>query len=115
MFSGRASLQYGFAILAVAAALALRWALKPVLEDRLPYLLSFLAALLLSLYVGVWPSLLALGLGLLGGTFFFVGWNGFLQAENLARVGLYLLVGVWAATVGNVFRRSRKRAEDLAN
>ena len=73
--------RYAFAVLAAGLALTLRWALHPVLEDRLPYLLCFLAAVLVAFYQGSRPSLVTLGLGLLAGSFLFVNREKFVEAD----------------------------------
>ena len=60
----RLAVDYGVALLAIAAALALRWLLGPWLADRLPYVTLFGAVALSVWHGGLGPALLAALLGL---------------------------------------------------
>ncbi len=63
--------RYGFAVLAVAAATALKLLLAPVIQEETPFLL-FAIALILSAWVGGWgPGLLATGLAVISADQFF--------------------------------------------
>ena len=60
----RLAVDYGVALLAVAAALALRWVLGPWLQDQLPYVTVFGAVALAVWQGGMGPALLAALIGL---------------------------------------------------
>lgn len=68
---------------AVAAAMALRSLLDPLLGDRSPFLLFILAVIAAALYGGFWAGMLALGVSLLVGTFAFIAPRGQLYTEDV--------------------------------
>src|SRR3954468_9496230 len=65
--------QYGAAVAAIVMALAVRILLAPILRDEAPYLFFVPAVLIAGWVGGLWPGLLATGLGLLLGLFFIAG------------------------------------------
>ncbi len=64
--------RYGFAMLAVGLAVALRLVFYPILGDRYPFILFFVAIVLVAGYGGFGPSLLALTLAWLSVVFLFL-------------------------------------------
>src|ERR1700738_3683222 len=86
---------YVVAIFAVTIAFSVRYALRPVLGDNLPFVCFTIAALLTEFFVGLWPAVLVIVIGLLSGTYFFVApFNSFElpEAQDLVFIGGYLSV-----------------------
>ena len=95
-----AFLRYGFAALATAAAVGLRYAMGPVLGAKAPLLLLVLPVIVGSWYGGVGPGLLATVVGAVAGTYLFVPPYGTLAFDDPAeavRVGIFLAEGVLAS------------------
>jgi two-component system, LuxR family, sensor kinase FixL len=112
--SGKAAMRtavehYGVAVLAVAAALAARALLAPVLEDSSPYLLFVPAVLVAAGVGGFWPGLLATGLGLLFGSFF-TGHFSSLSLAEAVTAAAFAAIGAGAAWGGEQWHRNRLRA-----
>src|SRR6185295_16260620 len=63
--------RYGAALVAVALATAVRQGLNPTLGARLPFTTYFIAAILVAVYAGLGPALLAVVLGATIGTYLF--------------------------------------------
>jgi PAS domain S-box-containing protein len=110
-------LRYGIAVLAVAAALGLRLALHPFLGQGAPFI-AFILAVLLASGLGGWgPGLLALGLAVLAGDYFFLapqgrfGLNGPNQAVLIA---LFCAVGILICAINDRLVAMAVRAR-LAN
>jgi PAS domain S-box-containing protein len=105
----RLAVDYGVALLAVAAALALRWLFAPWLEDQLPYVTLFGAVALAVWHGGMGPALLAalLGLG--------VAHHGFAPPiAGIARLFGFLGYAASCALIiglGEGLRRTRARLE----
>src|SRR5271165_6040746 len=81
------AVRYGFAVLAVAVALAIRLLLDPLLGDGLPYLLFCLAVVAVAWHGGFGPSFLALILGLVAASYFFIPPR-YSLAESLGAQGI---------------------------
>ena len=86
---------YWIALLAVAAAFALRFSLDPLLRDRLPYFTFFLATIFCAWYCGSRPALTAMLGGMFLGNWFDaprhrLGWP---NETGLLAVFTYLLAG----------------------
>lgn len=103
---------FGVAVLSVALAALVRWAvIMPMLGDRSPYA-AFLCAVVVSAWLGgLYPGLLALALSLV------VGWS-FLSPDartgDLATTviaGSFIVLGVSISLVCESLHRSRRRAE----
>src|SRR6476646_9265688 len=65
-------LRYGAAIVTVVAALGLKFALVPLVEQETPFLLFFGAVLVATWYGGMGPGLLATALAALASNYFFM-------------------------------------------
>ncbi len=107
---------YALAVAAVVVATLVRWLLDPVLGDRGPYFACFLAVLLVAWTTRLWPSVVALLLGTLAGTFFFVPprssvWLNVSDAEVVTDLARYMIVGSATIAVCEAMRRARLRAE----
>jgi two-component system, chemotaxis family, CheB/CheR fusion protein len=106
--------RYGSAVLAVTVALGVRFALDSSLGNALPYLLFCLGAVVTAWYAGFGPSVLALGLGILAGSFFFVPPR-YTLVEGITthplQSGGSLFLGVNFAVFMEMLRAARRRAE----
>ena len=105
--------RYAVAVAATAVALLLRWLLDPVLQDNFPFTTFYAAVLVLAIYVGFGPCLLAAALGWLAAMYWFVPPRGSwavqsLQATLVASV-LYATVSILTAVVGEISRRSKAK------
>jgi len=104
--------RYGFAILSVGLAVVARSALYPILGDRYPFFLFFLAIVLATGYGGYGPSLLALTLSWLSVDYRFLvpraGPNVFESNYQIA-FGFFS-VGLAIAVLGGSLRAARQRA-----
>jgi two-component system NtrC family sensor kinase len=111
---GSRLLRYGFALLAVALATALRLLLDPLLREQAPYTACFLAIALTAWYGGLGPSLAALAASAGVSTYLFVSPRGsFLVhgTEAQSALALFLLSGAVVALLGNLHGAGRRRAE----
>jgi diguanylate cyclase (GGDEF)-like protein len=86
--------QYGFAILAVVAAAAMRAVLDPLLDDRAPYEFFLSAVAATGLWCGRYPTLLALLFGGIAGDWFFSAPR---HSFNVTTPGLWLLASYFLA------------------
>src|SRR5262245_55031873 len=106
--------RYGVALLALAAALLARLAADPLVGNALPFLTFSLAVVTAAWYGGFGPSLLALVLGLLAATYFFIPPR-YSRAASLAagrvRVAGFLFLGVSIGLFSEGLRAARRRAE----
>jgi two-component system CheB/CheR fusion protein len=105
----RRSVDYGVALLAVAAALALRWLLGPWLQTQLPYVTLFGAVALSVWHGGLGPAILAalVGLGIADQGFANPG-SGMARAAGFLgyAASCGLIIGL-----GESLRRTRARLE----
>jgi K+-sensing histidine kinase KdpD len=87
-------MRYGVAIALVIAAFLLRVGLFGALDNRLPFTFFLPAAMLAGWYGGLGPGLLAAGIGLLLGDYFFLpphqAWGPLGQAERTG-IALYAI------------------------
>jgi PAS domain S-box-containing protein len=111
----RRSLPYLVALLAVAAALALRAALDPWLGARTPYITVFGAVIVAAWYGGFAPGVLAAALGWLGSDVLFVEPRGRISALDTMQVielFAYCLSTVLIAALGGAMHKARRRSEE---
>src|SRR6266571_2449939 len=73
--------QYGAAVAAIAAALAVRVLMAPILQDEAPYMFFVPAVLIAAGAGGFLPGLLAIGLGTLLGFHFTLSFPSLSSAE----------------------------------
>jgi signal transduction histidine kinase len=97
------------AALAVALAFILRLLLRPALGDASPFLLFTPAVALSAFYGGLFPGLLATGLGTALGSHFFLNAPGAPVVEQWDRIVLFILVGAVIAGSTTLLRRSRQQ------
>lgn len=106
-------LQYGIAVLAVAAATGVRVLLNPLLSDAAPFLPFILAVLLSAWYGGLGPGLLSTGLsaGVIHHLWLRTGSDDGTGLRNLILLGLFLTAGVSLSWINELLHRSRRRSE----
>lgn len=63
---------YGMAVVAVAVATLVRWALNGQMVEGVPFILYFPAIIIATLFGGFWPGLLATALSTAGALYFFL-------------------------------------------
>lgn len=104
---------FGIAVLSVALAALIRWAvIMPMLGDRSPYA-AFLCAVIVSAWVGgLYPGLLALALSLVWGWTLLSPSARSGDPTTLVITGFFLVIGVLVSIVCESLHRSRRRAED---
>jgi two-component system sensor kinase FixL len=101
---------YGLAAVAVALALAARFALQPVLQDEAPYLFFVPAVLVAASLGGLGPGLFATVLSIVLGSFF--ASSGFTNLGPAEFVGaaVFAAIGIGVAWGGEQLQRNRLRA-----
>ncbi len=105
----KAFMPYGIAILAIAAALAVRLAWASILIGEASYLFFLPAILIASTLGGLGPGLFATIAGLLLGLFFVVDFRAVSNADVVNAV-VFTLVGAGASWGGELLRRARLAA-----
>jgi PAS domain S-box-containing protein len=102
------------ALVAVAAAGALRFALDPWLGNGHPFPLFLGAVIVAAWFGGVAPAVLAAIAGYLGADYFFVEPRGFFGPRNaveMAGLGVYVLSSALIIGLGGAMHAARRRAE----
>jgi len=119
--SNQQFIRYALAVLAAIAALLLRKALVPVLGERNPYHLAWLAVVFSAWYCGFWQSIVALVIEALGVWYWltppYLSWA---MEDRRDIYGLlsFLLLGSFIIGLGEAYRRTAARkaaAEEFAN
>jgi PAS domain S-box-containing protein len=111
---GRPPTRYGFAVVAVLLAVAVRWALEPVLGERFPFLTFFAAVLVTAWVAGVGPSALAAVLGGAAGAFLFVQPRFSFPVDagaDQTALAVYALVAAGVVLFGRSMRRTAEAAD----
>ena len=111
------ALRYGAAALAIAGATAVRGFLDPWLGDRVPFGIYFVAVIFAAWYGGFGPSLLALVLGTLAASHFFIDpHNSMLITDpaDLFSLLVYFAVGIASTLMSRSLRSAQERAETAA-
>jgi len=107
---------YAAAAMALAAASSIRFALHPVLDDKLPFMLFIISALLIEFYCGLGPALVVVAGGYLIGTYYFVPPYGmFLPPEVWDLVYTVGYLGIVLLGIGliELLQRSKYKARLL--
>jgi two-component system sensor kinase FixL len=107
--AGGIGAQYGIAVVGVALALAVRFALASALTGQESYLFYFPAILVASAVGGWGPGVFATSLGLVLGLFF-VGRDRAMESADIINATVFTLVGVGASWRGELLRRARLAA-----
>jgi PAS domain S-box-containing protein len=105
--SSPAILRYGSALIAVALATAIRLALGGVLVGRLPFTTYIIAAVVVAIYSGLGPALLAVALGAVIGTYLFVLPLGTFEISEPSGSSLLIAYCVLAAGLSVVIKLVR--------
>jgi len=108
--------RYGFALAAVVAAAWLRHGLNVAIGFTPPFILFYLALMLIALLAGLMPSLVGVLLALAIAKYFFIPpLHSFALSSprEIVRFSLYGLMGVAISGLGYVFRRHWRRLEEF--
>jgi signal transduction histidine kinase len=106
------SARYAAACGAIVFALLIRWALNPVLGDRVPYVLLFPAIAFSAYFCGVGPSIVAIILGFAGARYWFIEPVHSLRIPELTQsIGglVFLLASGITVSIGEFSRRNAER------
>src|SRR5438552_17512745 len=109
--SRRTYLEYGCAVLAVAAVTLLRLPLERVLHGRAPYALYYLAILIVAWRCGVGPTILAIGLSLASSWLFVVPGS---EPGYQATIAVFLLVSGAMVVMARSARSMKEAQSHLA-
>jgi PAS domain S-box-containing protein len=107
-------LRFGFACLAVAAAIILRWLLWPLVGSEIPFLFLWPAVLAAAWYGGLWPGLLATLLAALAEDYILIGPAGSFGTatwQQAAGLVLFTLLGACLSLLIDRLHRSRQQVE----
>jgi len=105
---GADAMQYVIAIALVIAALAIRFALVPLLHEEAPYLFFVPAVLAATGIGGFGPGLLATGLSAVVVALFMIG-GPRVDAADLVNITAFVLIGAGISWVGEQLHRNRQR------
>ena len=108
---------YGLTLVAVTAAVLLRWLLDPILGDSLP-LVTLYGAVAFGVWIGGWrPALVAVLLGYLACSYLFIAPRGAFVLDMPTLVGLtaYLITCSIIIGFGEAMRTSQRPARLLAS
>lgn len=107
--------RYLVALLATAAALLLRLALHPVLDETSPFLLFAVAIMVSAAYGGFGPGLLSTVAGALAADLFIFQRKGFSRTpDDLTLMLYFVLVGVQISWLSHALHKARRSAEEDA-
>jgi PAS domain S-box-containing protein len=113
-WAGSRTTRYGVAVVSVVAALLVRFLLDSLLLDHLPLVTFLVAVMVAAWYGGIGPALVALGLGLAAGTYFFISPRfSFAVTGGAVVVGViaYAVMGLAAGLFSEALHRARRRAQ----
>lgn len=102
--------QYGFAVLAVLVATALRLGLGALIPFHAPYILFYPAVVLVAMLAGFWPGIVATLLATILGSYFFLEPDKSFQfrgAESIVGPMLFSVIGLFLTFLAS----SRQRTE----
>jgi len=108
--------RYGFAVAAVLVAAWLRHGLNVAIGFTPPFLLFYLALMLIALLAGLMPGLVGTLLALAIAKYFFIPpLHSFAisRSHEIVRFSLYGLMGVAISGLGHLFRRHWRRLEEF--
>jgi two-component sensor histidine kinase len=93
-----------FAIGCIAAAAVLRWLLGMWFGATLYFVAFFPAVIIASLFAGLWPGMLALGLSVAIGLALFIPPNLMVGPPFVANLAIYVAAGLCTVWLGHLFR-----------
>ena len=100
------------AVAAIAAGVALRVSLAPLLDDHATFLFFVPAVVLAAALAGLWPGLFATILGAAAGLMVDLP-NGEIAAGDIIGAALFVIVGGAVTVGGEWFQRARNRASEV--
>ncbi len=106
--------RYGVAFATTAVAVWARYHLDPFVEEECPFSLFYLSVLLTAWLAGSGPAFLAVALGTISASFFFIKPQSSMAIDSVSevvQVCIYLLVNCVAALLFDRLRRQRLLAE----
>jgi PAS domain S-box-containing protein len=109
-----ALLRYASAVGLTALAAVIRWALNPALGYTAPFVVFLMAVAVTALYSGIGPALVTAFAGALIGLFFWLLPFHSSPSNILANLIAYLSVSIFVASLIEMMRRARRRAEEAA-
>src|SRR5215831_6906119 len=107
--------QYGFTLAAVALATLLRFALAPLVGEGAPFILYYPTVVLCAWLWGLWPGVLATGLGGLAAWYFFIPLAysfAFVDRTALVWLALYVVAGVLISLMAESLHRARRKSQE---
>ena len=107
--------QYGLTLSAVALATLLRYVLAPLLGEGAPFILYYPTVVLCAWLWGLWPGVLATGLGGLAAWYFFIPPTrsfSFSDPAVPAWLALYLAAGVLISLMAESLHRARRKSQE---
>jgi PAS domain S-box-containing protein len=108
--------RYGVSLLAVAAAMLLRWPLWPLLGGELPFLVLWPVVMFSAWFGGLGPGLFATFLSTAAAAYFLLEPRSSLavgKPTDLAGLGLFVSLGALSSVLFERVRRLRRQAEAL--
>ena len=110
----RTARNYAVAVLAVAAATAMKFLAGGFLAEQ-PFVLFFLATLIVVVFAGSGPGVLATLLSVLSGAYFFLPPIGSFEIHDprsLARTAIFTVIGLALCVTTELISRGRRAAGD---
>src|SRR5271154_2732186 len=108
--------RYGFALVTVALATALRYLLGPFLGPNAPFLLFYPAVMLVAWMAGLWPGVFAVIVSAVSAIYLFFGQTGtaaFGLPHNATGLMLFAAAGVGISGLAHVYRLRAQRLREF--
>ncbi len=105
--------RHAYAVLAVLLATAIRYAADPYLGEKNPFVAHYIAVALIAWFGGPGPALLAIVLGGLAGSYFFISPRGSFAITGIAdqiTFAIFILVGLVLNLLTHSLRAALRRA-----
>ncbi len=112
--AGRTACNYAVAVLAVAAATAVRFLAGGFLAEQ-PFVLFFLATLVVVVFAGSGPGVLATLLSVISAKYFFLAPIGSFEIDDprsLAKTVIFVVIGLASCVTAELISRRRRAAGD---